>query len=85
ELERAARGRRDLGDAAVLAAYEREHRMRTLPVYLGTNAIVRLFTDDTPPARLVRGAVLKAASVASPLRTLIARQLTGGVRRAASA
>ncbi len=85
ELARAARDRRDLGDAAVLAAYEREHRMRTLPIYLGTNAIVRLFTDDTPPAKLVRGAVLKAASVAAPLRTLIARQLTGGVRRSASA
>jgi 2-polyprenyl-6-methoxyphenol hydroxylase-like FAD-dependent oxidoreductase len=59
--------------------------MRTLPIYLRTNAIVRLFTDDTPPAKLVRGAVLKAASLAAPLRTLIARQLTGGVRRSVSA
>ena len=82
EITAAHRARRDIGDASVLAAYEREHRLRTLPIYLGTNAIVRLFTDDRPPARLLRGAVLRAASVASPLRTLISRQLTGGTKAA---
>ena len=85
EITAAHRARRDLGDASVLAAYEREHRLRTLPIYLGTNAIVRLFTDDTPPAKLLRGAVLRAASVATPLRTLIARQLTGGTKSALAA
>lgn len=74
----AARSGRDPGAAAALAAYETEHRRTTWPIYQGTNAIVRLFTDDRTPAKLVRGAVLRVASRLPPLRALITRQLTGG-------
>lgn len=79
ELARAQRQGLDLGDLAPLLAYESEHRRTTLPIYLGTNGIVQLFTDDRPPARLVRGAVLRVARGLPPLRTAIARQLTGRV------
>jgi ubiquinone biosynthesis UbiH/UbiF/VisC/COQ6 family hydroxylase len=68
---------RDLGDTAVLQRWASEHRRATLPIYLGTNAIVRLFTDDRTPARLARGAVLRLASGIGPLKCAIARQLTG--------
>ncbi|MGM9486184.1 5-demethoxyubiquinol-8 5-hydroxylase UbiM [Ideonella sp. YS5] len=68
---------RDLGDTAVLERWAAEHRRVTLPIYLGTNAIVRLFTDDRAPARLARGAVLRLASGIGPLKSAIARQLTG--------
>ena len=77
ELARAKRLGRDLGEEAPLRAYEREHRRVTLPIYLGTNAIVGLFTDDRGPARLLRSAVLRAAKGLPPLQSLIARQLTG--------
>ncbi|MDE2369113.1 MAG: 5-demethoxyubiquinol-8 5-hydroxylase UbiM [Burkholderiales bacterium] len=66
--------------AAALQAYASEHRRATLPIYLGTNAIVTLFTDDRAPARLLRGAVLRVARRLPPLRTLITRQLTGAGR-----
>ena len=62
---------------AALAAYERQHRLATLPIYLGTNAIVRLYTDESRGARLLRGTVLRVARSLPPLRTLIAQQLTG--------
>ncbi|MDE1948272.1 MAG: FAD-dependent monooxygenase, partial [Burkholderiales bacterium] len=81
ELARARRLCRDLGEEAPLRAYEREHRRTTLPIYLGTNAIVQLFTDDRGPARLLRGAVLRAAKGMPPLQALIARQLTGAGAR----
>lgn len=64
---------------SALAAYESEHRRTTWPIYEGTNAIVRLFTDDRVPARLVRHAVLRFAHALPPLRATIERQLTGGV------
>jgi ubiquinone biosynthesis UbiH/UbiF/VisC/COQ6 family hydroxylase len=82
ELVRARKLGRDLGQLAALQAYESEHRRVTLPVYLGTNAIVQLFTDDRAPARLLRGAVLQVARRLPPLQSAIARQLTGagGVR-----
>jgi ubiquinone biosynthesis UbiH/UbiF/VisC/COQ6 family hydroxylase len=74
----AARGSgKGLGQLAPLLVYEREHRHTTLPVYLGTNAIVRLFTDERPVAKAVRGAVLRAAGRLPPLQHAITRQLTG--------
>ncbi|PKO84470.1 MAG: monooxygenase [Betaproteobacteria bacterium HGW-Betaproteobacteria-11] len=75
ELAR-ARGR-DAALMPALQAYAREHRRTTLPIYLGTNAIVQLFTNDHTPARLLRGAVLRAASLLPPVQALITRQLTG--------
>jgi len=83
ELAQARHGGGDLGAAGPLAAYEREHQRVTLPIYLGTNAIVQLFTDDRAPARLLRGTVLRVARRLPPLKAVITRQLTGGVRRAA--
>jgi hypothetical protein len=59
------------------AALGRRHRRTTLPIYLGTNAIVRLFTDDRAPARAARTAVLRLASGIAPLKSAITRQLTG--------
>ena len=83
ELANAKRNGGDLGGAAPLATYEREHQRATLPIYLGTNAIVQLFTDDRAPARLLRGTVLRMARHLTPLKAVITRQLTGGVRTAA--
>ncbi len=73
------RAGRDIADPAALARFDSEHRRTTWPIYLGTNAIVRLFTDDRVPARLLRGAVLRVADRLAPLKAGITRQLTGGV------
>jgi ubiquinone biosynthesis UbiH/UbiF/VisC/COQ6 family hydroxylase len=68
---------RDIGDDDVLSAYHAEHRRTTWPIYLGTNALVKLFTDDRLPVRALRGAVLRAANLAAPLKAQITAQLTG--------
>jgi ubiquinone biosynthesis UbiH/UbiF/VisC/COQ6 family hydroxylase len=74
----------DIGTLPPLLAYEREHRRVTLPIYLGTNALVSLFTDERGPAKLARQAVLRVAEHAPGLSTLIkaavTRQLTGDER-----
>lgn len=81
ELKAARSAGRDLGDAAALQAYERIHRRTTLPVYLGTNAVVSLFTDDRGPARLARRAVLalaeRAPGIGPLVKAAVTRQLTG--------
>lgn len=71
----------DIGAAASLAPYESEHRRATLPLYLGTNALVALFTNDRRPARAVRGAVIRLADRLPPLKHAITRSLTGVPRR----
>ena len=76
----------DIGDLAPLRAFEREHRRTTLPVWLGTNAIVTLFTDERRLPKLARRAVLTVAERAPGLSRLIKsrieRQLTGAAAAA---
>lgn len=66
----------DAGDARALKRYEAAHRRTVLPLYHGTNALVRLFTDDRPPARLLRGAALRLGTVVKPVHNRILNKLT---------
>ncbi len=66
----------DIGSLHSLSPYERTHRLTTLPYYLGTNALVSLFTDDRLPARAARTAVLGLARHLPPLKNAISRRLT---------
>lgn len=85
QLAAARRSGGDIGALATLLPYEREHRATTLPVWLGTNAIVGLFTDERRLPRLARRAVLSVAERAPVLSGLIKRgierQLTGAAAR----
>lgn len=74
-LRAAARGA-DIGAQTLLAEYEARHRLATRPLYLATNAVVRLFTDDSPPARLARAALMRFASHAPPVSALLSNLLT---------
>lgn len=76
QLQSALREGRDIGSPDALAAYERAHRRATVPLYLATGLIASLYTDDRPPARLLRGALLGAARRLSPFRRLVAAHLT---------
>ena len=75
-LRQAGQGR-DIGDPALLAAYDRRHQLNTRPLYHGTNAIVKLFTRETPSAKILRHGVLRLSQALPPLKHLITRQLTG--------
>ncbi|MDE3010346.1 MAG: 5-demethoxyubiquinol-8 5-hydroxylase UbiM, partial [Pseudomonadota bacterium] len=61
ELKAACAAGCDAGDPGALRAYAREHRRTTLPIWLGTNAIVSLFTDDRMVPKLLRRGVLAVA------------------------
>ncbi|MFM2346513.1 MAG: hypothetical protein RL654_1266 [Pseudomonadota bacterium] len=76
QIARRARGGRvDPADPRALEAYDREHRHTARWIFRGTNAIVRLFTDDRPAARLARQATLHLAEHLPPVKALIVRQL----------
>ncbi|MDO4642313.1 MAG: 5-demethoxyubiquinol-8 5-hydroxylase UbiM [Cardiobacteriaceae bacterium] len=75
-LRQAGQGK-DIGDPALLAAYDRRHQLNTRPLYHGTNAIVKLFTRETLPAKCLRHGVLRLSQSLPPLKRLITRQLTG--------
>jgi ubiquinone biosynthesis UbiH/UbiF/VisC/COQ6 family hydroxylase len=71
----------DIGSPFLLRRYEFAHRRASLPLYLGTNAIVGLFTDESPPARLARSAVLGVARRFKPVGAGLARFLAQGAPR----
>lgn len=77
EISQARVKGQDIGSPNLLARYEQTHRIATKPLYLATLAIVRLFTDDSPPARVLRKAALTVSSHATPLKEAVARQLAG--------
>ncbi len=66
----------DIGSVGLLNQYHSSHRRVARPIYLGTNAIVKLFTNDRPLHRLARKAVLRFGNIFPPIRNGITRQLT---------
>ena len=76
EIARARHAGNDIGAEAVLRRYERTHRRATLPIFLGTNALVKLYTDDRLPARAMRRGLLRVADRVPPLKGWITRHLT---------
>jgi len=67
----------DMGSADALAPYAQSHHRHAWPIYQGTNAIVRLYTDARPVPRLLRQLVLQGARRLPPLQAAIVGQLTG--------
>jgi ubiquinone biosynthesis UbiH/UbiF/VisC/COQ6 family hydroxylase len=66
----------DIGVNSVLAGYDRKHRMASKPLYMATNAIVQLYTNDRKIPKLLRKAVLRLGNHLTPARKIIMHQLT---------
>lgn len=74
-VREAARRGRDPGATPLLRAYERGHRGASWPLYAGTNLLVRLYTDETMPARAMRHAGLRLGAKLPFVRPGIRRVL----------
>ncbi|UYK83365.1 5-demethoxyubiquinol-8 5-hydroxylase UbiM [Xanthomonas sacchari] len=66
----------DIAAPALLAGYQRGHRLATRPLYEATNAIAALYTDDRLSARALRSAALRVADRVAPFKRAIAAHLT---------
>ncbi|MDO4776382.1 MAG: 5-demethoxyubiquinol-8 5-hydroxylase UbiM [Cardiobacteriaceae bacterium] len=75
-LRQAAQGL-DIGDTALLQAYNRAHQKNTRVMYHGTNTVVKLFTNESRPGKWLRERVLRVSDNLPPLKRMISRQLTG--------
>lgn len=75
-LEAEQRGQ-DIGASSLLEKYSSKHMLHAQPIYHGTNMLLKLFTNETAPAKLLRGLVLRASNNFPPLKKLITKQLTG--------
>ena len=75
-LEAEQRGQ-DIGAASLLEKYSTKHMLHAQPIYHGTNMLLKLFTNETAPAKILRGLLLRASNNFPPLKKLITKQLTG--------
>lgn len=66
---------RDPGASGALTRYAAAHRRATLPLFLATNAIARLYGDERAPARLARAALIGAGAALGPVRRAIVARL----------
>lgn len=66
---------RDLGDARLLARYQRRHRAGTWPLYTGTRAVVEIFTSERAALRPIREGILRLGQSVLPLRRALASHL----------
>ncbi|UOO81692.1 5-demethoxyubiquinol-8 5-hydroxylase UbiM [Uruburuella testudinis] len=73
----AERNGKDIGAQSLLSQYDTKHMLHAKPLYHGTNMLLKLFTDETPPAKLLRNVVLRVSNNLPPLKKLITKQLTG--------
>lgn len=76
-IHRAHSQGRDIGAPSLLQQYDRKHQLKTRPIYHGTNFVVKLFTTETLPAKLVRTGVLRVSNLLAPIKKIISHQLTG--------
>ena len=66
----------DIASPSLLERYDRDHRAATWPLYTATNALVSLYTDNQPLARIGRDALLRLGNVLGPVKSLMMGKLT---------
>jgi ubiquinone biosynthesis UbiH/UbiF/VisC/COQ6 family hydroxylase len=76
-IKQAALQNKNIASDKLLKQYQAKHRRTARPVYMGTNAIVKLYTNDYPLPNLVRKAVLRFSNHFPPIKHAIVNQLTG--------
>ena len=70
----------DPGSLASLAAYARGRQADRRGSLAFTDSVVRLFSNDLPPLRFVRGLGLLALDLFPPLRHVVAKRMIWGAR-----
>lgn len=76
-IAKAVKDGKDFANPTLLRHYSHTHSLKTRAMYHGTNAIVKLYTDDSTPAKVVRHIGLRASQGFLPIKRLITGQLTG--------
>ena len=66
----------DIASDALLQRYQQTHRRATRPIYLATQFITRLYTEEAGPARALRDLALRAGDRLLPFKRMVAAALT---------
>ena len=75
QIIKAQQAGKDIASSWVLHNYEARHMLLSKPIYEGTNAIVQLYTDDHPLAKVARKVALRVGNNLSPFKKLVTQRL----------
>lgn len=75
QIQAAIKASKDIASPEVLAAYEKNHRAATKPLFMATHMVAKLYSDDRFPARMVRNVALRLGGRFTPFKHAIARTL----------
>ena len=75
EIKDALINKIDIGNTNVLKKYEKRFRKISLPIYLATNGIVRLYSSQKPITKLARKSLLGLANTFWPIKNAIIDEL----------
>lgn len=75
QIIKAQQAGKDIASTWVLGNYEVRHKLLSTPIYDGTNAVVRLFTDDNPLAKVARKTALRFGNNFKPFKKLVTQRL----------
>lgn len=76
ELRAAVKAGQPIWSSSLLQRYERRYRLGTRPLYLATQMLAGLYTDDRRPARVLRKAALGAGARLGPFKRIVMSGLT---------
>jgi len=75
EIKFALKEKNNIGSSIVLNSYEKKFRKITMSMYLATNNIVKLYTNQSFPAKIVRKTVLRLGNIIWPIKNAIMDEL----------
>jgi ubiquinone biosynthesis UbiH/UbiF/VisC/COQ6 family hydroxylase len=75
EIRNAIRNCQDIGNLQVLGRYERKHRLASLPIFVATNVVATLFTEESSPAKLARKIALRVSDKLPFFKHQVVKQL----------
>ena len=75
EILNALNNKVDIGDMYILQKFEKKFRKISLPIYLATNGIARLYTNQKPILKLVRKSLLHLTNAFWPIKNAIIDEL----------
>jgi len=75
EIKDALINKIDIGNTNILKKYEKRFRKISLPIYLATNGVVRLYSSQKPITKLARKSLLRLANTFWPVKNAIIDEL----------
>lgn len=76
QIKKAHQSQQPFYHPKVLRAYNSQHKRTSVPLYMGTHVVVKLFTKNQLWAKAARHAVLNISRHVKPISQLITKQLT---------